>query len=119
MTTFNYKIKKATIICRLAIATSISPHSKEQNSGENQHGSICLPHGQFSAEAAQQLGQSFHTLKPSQYKDGAYRLRHYSKFDYQRSSGNIELQAGAQFVQSSDLNRFQGDITRTYDDLND
>lgn len=75
--------------------------------------------GKLPSETAQDISRSFHTLQPSEYKDGAYRLRRYSKFGYQRSSGNINLHAGAQFIQSSELNRFQGDIARTYDDLTD
>lgn len=72
-----------------------------------------------AAGAAEQLAVSFHTLKPSEYKDGSFRLRRYSTFDYRRSSGEAVLQANSQFVQGDDLNTFQGNVARTYDDLID
>lgn len=73
--------------------------------------------GCLTASEAADLQPSFHTLAPSAYKDGAYRLRRYSKFHYRQSDGLIELQANSQFVQSGDLNRFQGNVARSYDDL--
>nr|UOP05146.1 2OG-Fe dioxygenase family protein [Conchiformibius kuhniae] len=73
--------------------------------------------GRLDAADAAELGASFHTLQPSAYKDGAFRLRRYSTFRYCRRSGDIRLQANSQFVQGEDLNAFQGNVARTYDDL--
>lgn len=73
--------------------------------------------GCLTPAQAADLQPSFHTLTPSAYKDGAYRLRRYSKFRYRQSSGHIQLQANSRFVQSDKLNRFQGNVARSYDDL--
>lgn len=73
--------------------------------------------GCLTVSEAADLQPSFHTLTPSAYKDGAYRLRRYSKFRFRQSDGRIELQANSQFVQGDNLNRFQGNVARTYDDL--
>ncbi|AKG08807.1 hypothetical protein AAX05_01620 [Moraxella bovoculi] len=65
------------------------------------------------------LRTDFDSLTPSLYKDGSYRLRRYSKFTYNQDSQDIELIRGSQFVQSSELNKFQGDVVRQYDDVSD
>lgn len=65
------------------------------------------------------LAPSFHTLKPSAYKDGGYRFRRYSRLQYQQESGEITLLENHGFVQSSDVNQFQGNVERTYDDITD
>ncbi|ANB92383.1 hypothetical protein MOVS_01635 [Moraxella ovis] len=65
------------------------------------------------------LRSDFDSLTPSLYKDGSYRLRRYSKFTYNQDSQDIELIRGSQFVQSSELNKFQGDVVRQYDDVSD
>lgn len=63
------------------------------------------------------LRQSFDTLTPSDYKDGSYRLRRYSRFSYDKTNKAIALQETKAFVQGDDLNRFQGNVARTYDNL--
>ncbi|MFA9623545.1 MULTISPECIES: 2OG-Fe dioxygenase family protein [unclassified Moraxella] len=65
------------------------------------------------------LSKDFDTLTPSSYKDGSYRLRRYSKLIYDQQARNIELIRGSQFVQSEELNKFQGGVVRQYDDLSD
>lgn len=64
-----------------------------------------------------ELHADFDMLTPSTYKDGAYRLRRYSKFDFDDDSLQIHLHTGTTFVQDDSINEFQGNITRTYDDL--
>lgn len=60
---------------------------------------------------------SFDSLKPNEYKDGNYRLRRYSSFDYCRTNKQITLKAKKPFVQSDKLNQFQGNVARVYDDI--
>lgn len=60
---------------------------------------------------------SFDSLKPSAYKDGAYRLRRYSTFVYDQNNKQAILQASSAFVQADELNSFQGNVAREYDDL--
>lgn len=62
---------------------------------------------------------SFDSLKPSNYKDGSYRLRRYSRFCFDKNTGTVSLQPQAPFVQDDSLNQFQGNVARTYDDLTD
>lgn len=63
------------------------------------------------------VAQSFDTLKPSTYKDGGFRLRRYSRFDYDPSKQALTLKKNSAFVQGDDLNQFQGNVARTYDNL--
>lgn len=67
--------------------------------------------------AVADIAPDFESLTPSAYADGSYRLRRYSAFDVDRASGTIVLQQNRAFVQSSDVNRHQGDVARRYDDL--
>lgn len=62
---------------------------------------------------------SFDTLTPSDYKDGSYRLRRYSVFEYDRQAHKLVKQANTAFVQDDSLNEFQGNVARHYDDLTD
>lgn len=62
------------------------------------------------------LQADFESLVPSTYKDGAYRLRRYSKFDFDEQAG-IRVHEGASFVQNDNINTFQGNVVRTYDNL--
>ncbi len=65
------------------------------------------------------LQADFDTLTPSDYKDGAYRLRRYSKFDFNADDLTINVQQGVTFSQDDSINNFQGNVARTYDDLSD
>lgn len=63
------------------------------------------------------LKASFESLEPSNYKDGSYRLRRYSRFCFDKNTNTITLQPQVAFVQDDSLNQFQGNVARTYDDL--
>lgn len=73
--------------------------------------------GALPDAAVADLAPDFASLEPSDYADGAYRLRRYSEFSFDRADGHVEHLPHARFVQSSDLNRFQGDVPRDYPDL--
>lgn len=75
--------------------------------------------GRLPQDIIAPLTKDFNTLTPSQYKDGGYRLRRYSKLIYDQDVSSIELMRGSQFVQSETLNKFQGGVVRQYDDLSD
>lgn len=62
---------------------------------------------------------SFDSLTPSAYKDGSYRLRRYSVFHYDKLAKMVSKQPHEAFVQDDSLNKFQGNVTRDYDDLTD
>lgn len=81
--------------------------------------SALLHIGNLPTDIIAPLRTDFDSLTPSLYKDGSYRLRRYSKFTYNQDSQDIELIRGSQFVQSSELNKFQGDVVRQYDDVSD
>ncbi|STY86360.1 Uncharacterized protein conserved in bacteria [Moraxella ovis] len=81
--------------------------------------SALLHTGNLPTDIIASLRSDFDSLTPSLYKDGSYRLRRYSKFTYNQDSQDIELIRGSQFVQSSELNKFQGDVVRQYDDVSD
>lgn len=81
--------------------------------------SALLHTGNLPTDIIAPLRTDFDSLTPSLYKDGSYRLRRYSKFTYNQDSQDIELIRGSQFVQSSELNKFQGDVVRQYDDVSD
>lgn len=71
--------------------------------------------GQISASAVMSLTPSFNNLPSSAYKDGAYRLRRFSHFNFANNS-LIQLPTKA-FSQSSHINHFQGDVARNYEDI--
>lgn len=63
------------------------------------------------------IAASFDTLKPSNYKDGSFRLRRYSRFDFDKHTQKLDLKANTAFSQDDSLNHFQGNVARTYEDL--
>lgn len=75
--------------------------------------------GQLSLDPNAALSASFDTLTPSTYKDGSYRLRRYSCLDYDQNKKTATLKQAKAFVQSDNLNEFQGNVAREYDDLTD
>lgn len=68
---------------------------------------------------AKEMLASFDTLTPNEYKDGDYRLRRYSVFDYDRQTHKISKRPSTAFIQDDSLNQFQGNVARHYDDLTD
>ncbi|OOR93087.1 hypothetical protein B0181_00855 [Moraxella caviae] len=71
--------------------------------------------GALADGAVDSIQADFDKLKPSAYKDGAFRYRKYSKV--RLDDGAVSLLPSEAFVQTGDINRFQGDVARTYDDL--
>ncbi|MDF2152374.1 2OG-Fe dioxygenase family protein [Vibrio sp. CAU 1672] len=67
---------------------------------------------QLSMAAIEQLSPSFSYLPNTGHADGQYRLRRYSVVQFK--DGQIVDLKRNQFVQSSDINRFQGDVVREF-----
>lgn len=73
--------------------------------------------GRLSDAALADLAPDFESLEPSEYADGSYRLRRFSRLTFDRPSRTVELRPNTEFVQGDDLNRFQGNVARRYDDV--
>ena len=58
---------------------------------------------------------SFANLPANPYADGAFRKRRYSVIKVQ--DGELKLQATKAFVQDDSINTFQGNVERTYENL--
>lgn len=71
--------------------------------------------GKLSDSAVADLHDFFNHLPDNTYQDGGYRLRRYSAFTCR--NGAIEKLPTRLFSQSSDINKFQGDVARQYEDI--
>ena len=71
--------------------------------------------GQLPVNHVAQLSESFSRLPGSDYLDGQYRLRRYSNFNF--SSDTLTKLPTKTFQQSGDLNDFQGNVERKYEDI--
>ncbi|AKG69741.1 TPA: 2OG-Fe dioxygenase family protein [Serratia fonticola] len=80
----------------------------------NKHENI-LQITHLSREGMVQLAPSFNTLPHTQHADGKYRLRRYSVMRFQ--DGKVVETDKHEFVQSEDINRFQGNIVRQFEPL--
>ncbi|EEX37352.1 agglutination protein [Vibrio metschnikovii] len=69
----------------------------------------------LSPEATRQLALSFATLPHTEHADGKYRLRRYSVIQYR--DGQVVSLGKNEFVQSEDINHFQGDIVRQFEPI--
>jgi hypothetical protein len=65
--------------------------------------------------AIEQLSPSFEGLPRTEHADGQYRLRRYSVVGFENGQV-IDLNKNS-FVQSSDINRFQGDVVRQFEPI--
>ncbi|WP_418114296.1 2OG-Fe dioxygenase family protein [Vibrio scophthalmi] len=72
---------------------------------------------QLSRSAIRQLSPSFGTLPHTKHADGQYRLRRYSVIRF--VDGKVIATDRNAFVQSEDINHFQGDIVRQFEPLLD
>lgn len=72
---------------------------------------------QLSRSAIRQLSPSFGTLPHTKHADGQYRLRRYSVIRF--VDGKVIVTDKNAFVQSEDINHFQGDIVRQFEPLLD
>ncbi|MDG2881894.1 2OG-Fe dioxygenase family protein, partial [Vibrio parahaemolyticus] len=70
---------------------------------------------QLSMAAIEQLSPSFEELPRTEHADGQYRLRRYSVVGFDNGKV-IDLNKNS-FVQSSDINRFQGDVVRQFEPI--
>ncbi|EMH3444212.1 2OG-Fe dioxygenase family protein [Vibrio harveyi] len=70
---------------------------------------------QLSMAAIEQLSPSFEGLPRTEHADGQYRLRRYSVVGFENGQV-IDLNKNS-FVQSSDINRFQGDVVRQFEPI--
>ncbi len=70
---------------------------------------------QLSQDAIAQLSPSFAELPNTDHADGQYRLRRYSVVRY--LDGVVVEQDKHDFVQSDDINRFQGNVVRQFEPI--
>jgi hypothetical protein len=69
----------------------------------------------LSQVSVAQLAPTFATLPATAHADGQYRLRRYSVVRFRH--GEVEVVDKHDFVQSSDINRFQGNVVRRFEPL--
>ena len=70
---------------------------------------------QLSGQAVSDLSPSFNFLPTTDHADGQYRLRRYSVVKLKQ--GRVEHLAARQFVQADDINTFQGNVSRSFETL--
>jgi hypothetical protein len=73
----------------------------------------------LSAQAVESLTDCFTDLPSTDHIDGQYRLRRYSKVRMNRETMVYDLMEGDTFTQSSKYNKFQGDIPRRFESIDD
>ena len=73
----------------------------------------------MSDRCLESLSGQFDDLPSTNHADGAYRLRRYSRVQMQPESMIYETLKGKQFTQSSSYNDFQGDVTRTFENISE
>ena len=71
----------------------------------------------LNQETIAQVKPSFDDLPTNPYADGAFRLRRYSVV--KMIDGQLTLQAAKAFVQNDDINTFQGNVERVYENLSE
>lgn len=74
-----------------------------------------LTMGRLSEASIADLSPHFNNLPDNEYQDGEYRLRRFGAFTWE--NGNVKKLPHQAFVQSSEFNKFQGDIVREYEDI--
>lgn len=72
---------------------------------------------QLSKHAVNELAPSFQSLPQTPHADGGYRLRRYSIVRIH--NGKVDHLPPTDFVQSSDINHFQGNVVRHFETLDD
>lgn len=86
-------------------------------SEKSQNTSFYLELGQLTAESVNHLAPSFDHLPPNPYADGEFRLRRYSRFTVEQ--GSLNRLPTQTFVQDKSINHFQGDVVRSYEEIDD
>ena len=83
---------------------------------------------QISKEGVKSLQQSFNNLPETSHKDGKYRLRRYSVVELRHqikpcwnATAEVEIThlSRRNFIQSEDLNEFQGGMSRSFEGIKD
>ncbi|NAW87077.1 2OG-Fe dioxygenase family protein [Photobacterium halotolerans] len=72
---------------------------------------------QLSGQAINELSPSFDHLPKTEHADGEYRLRRYSIV--KATANGVQHMPPRAFVQSDDINHFQGNVSRTFEPLED
>ncbi|WP_117235406.1 2OG-Fe dioxygenase family protein [Vibrio maerlii] len=65
--------------------------------------------------STEELARSFYQLPRTEHADGKYRLRRYSVIQF--SDGKVIETEKHEFVQTEDINHFQGDVVRQFEPL--
>ena len=73
----------------------------------------------LSDHCLESLSGNFDDLPTTNHADGAYRLRRYSRVHMCNESMIYKTLDGKQFTQSSSYNNFQGDVTRTFENISE
>ena len=79
----------------------------------------------ISKESVGSLSDSFNDLPPTDHEDGRYRLRRYSILELRTSFWNAKEEVEMnrlnprEFLQSEDLNKHQGGVSRRFEGLED
>ena len=73
----------------------------------------------MSDHCLESLSGNFDDLPTTNHADGAYRLRRYSRVHMCNESMIYKTLDGKQFTQSSSYNNFQGDVTRTFENISE
>lgn len=71
----------------------------------------------LTPEALSSLKPSFENVPETDHKDGKYRLRRYSKVQLLMEPNKFKTMEATEFNQSSDYNNFQGDVPRTFENI--
>jgi hypothetical protein len=79
--------------------------------------SFYLELGQLTPNSVNHLAPSFDRLPPNPYADGEFRLRRYSRFTLEQ--GQLNRLPSQAFVQDKNINHFQGDVVRSYEEIDD
>ena len=73
----------------------------------------------LTPHAVNSLKESFNNVPETDHKDGKYRLRRYSKVELLMEPKQFKTLPVKEFNQSSDYNKFQGDVERTFENVED
>ncbi|NLQ16889.1 2OG-Fe dioxygenase family protein [Marinomonas sp. M1K-6] len=82
---------------------------------KSQQAPFYLELGQLTSECVNHLTPSFDHLPSSPYADGKFRLRRYSCFCMDK--GVLTRLPSQAFVQDEQINHFQGNVVRRYEDI--
>jgi len=69
---------------------------------------------EISDEAVESVSSSFYNLPETEHRDGKYRLRRYSIV---QCNGNCVGLGQNSFIQSDEYNKFQGNMSRTFEPI--